>query len=90
MKSYCFMNNAFPFFSSGPNLGIYHTHPRCRIAQRIALESRVAGTGEGRHECPFCFLLAQFQANRALRGYLPEQHGKGNSSNTSSEHSFQV
>jgi hypothetical protein len=32
------------------------------------MEARVMGTGEGRRECPFCFLLSQFQVNRALRG----------------------
>ena len=89
MKSYYSMNNAFPFFSSAPNSGIYHTHPRCRIAQRIALEARVAGTGEGRRECPFCFLLAQFQANRALRGF-PTDRGKGNSASATSERLFQI
>ena len=65
------MKNVFPFYSSLPGvaeIGIFHTHPRCRVGQRIALSCRMAGTGEGRQECPFCFLLGQFQANRALRG----------------------
>lgn len=65
------MVDSFPFYSIGsegevPRL--YHTHPRCRIAQNIGLEARALGTGEGRRECPFCFLLSQFQINRALRG----------------------
>jgi hypothetical protein len=65
------MTSSFPFYSietraHGPSL--YHTHPRCRIAQSIALDARLPGTGEGRRECPFCFLLGEFQANRALRG----------------------
>ena len=33
------------------------------------MDLRVPGIGSGRRECPFCFLLGQFQANRALRGY---------------------
>lgn len=68
------METAFPFFSNHPaDTGptIYHTHPRCRVAQQIPAEARVAGTGEHRGECPFCFMLAQFQANRGLRGPLP-------------------
>ena len=83
------MNNTFPFYSAAPNSVIYHTHPRCRIAQGIALECRVAGTGEGRRECPFCFLLAQFQVNQALRGFSPDR-GKGTSSNAASERSLQI
>ncbi|MET4075151.1 hypothetical protein ABIB44_002408 [Hymenobacter sp. UYCo722] len=68
------METAFPFFSNHPDdagSAIYHTHPRCRVAQQIPAEVRAAGTGENRGECPFCFLLAQFQANRGLRGPLP-------------------
>ena len=66
------MANSFPFYSvepeaSGPSL--YHTHPRCRIANSIAENSRVLGVGTGRRECPFCFMLGQFQVNRALRGH---------------------
>jgi len=65
------MTNSFPFYSiepeaTGPSL--YHTHPRCRIANSIAENSRVLGIGTGRRECPFCFMLGQFQVNRALRG----------------------
>ncbi len=70
------MESAFPFFNNdADNAGsaIYHTHPRCRVAQQVPLEARVMGTGERRCECPFCFLLAQFQANRALRGH--SSHG---------------
>ena len=68
------METAFPFFSNHPDdagSAIYHTHPRCRVAQQVPLEARVMGTGEKRTECPFCYLLAQFQANRGLRGHLP-------------------
>ena len=68
------MEAVFPFFSNHPDDAgspIYHTHPRCRVAQQIPPEARVTGTGENRGECPFCFLLAQFQANRGLRGHLP-------------------
>ena len=68
------MENAFPFFSNHPDDAgstIYHTHPRCRVAQRVPDEARTIGTGESRGECPFCFLLAQFQANRGLRGRMP-------------------
>lgn len=68
------METAFPFFSNHPDdagSAIYHTHPRCRVAQLIPVGARVLGTGESRGECPFCFLLAQFQANRGLRGHLP-------------------
>ena len=65
------MTTSFPFYSAQPDAAgssIYHTHPKCRIAEGIASELRVPGTGDEREECPFCFLLAQFQANRALRG----------------------
>lgn len=68
------MKTVFPFFSNYPDDAgstIYHTHPRCRVAQQIPEEARVVGTGESRGECPFCFLLAQFQANRGLRGPSP-------------------
>ena len=66
------MSSSFPFYSteptaSGPSL--YHTHPRCRIANSIAEDSRILGVGTGRSECPFCFMLGQFQVNRALRGH---------------------
>lgn len=66
------MNSSFPFYCDMPDTAeasIFHTHPRCRIGQGIAASSRVPGTGENRRECPFCFMLGQFQANRALRGY---------------------
>lgn len=66
------MTSSFPFHSDlhdTAEAGFFHTHPRCRIGQGIAGPSRVAGTGEGRRECPFCFMLGQFQANRALHGY---------------------
>lgn len=65
------MKTAFPFFSNHPSDAgstIYHTHPRCRVAQQIPVEARIMGMGETRGECPFCYLLAQFQANRGLRG----------------------
>ena len=66
------MTSSFPFHSDlldTVDAGVFHTHPRCRIGQRVAGSSRVLGTGEGRRECPFCFIMRQFQANRALRGY---------------------
>ena len=66
------MESLFPFYTGTPGAAeasVYHTHPRCRVAQSIALPNRTPGTGEGRGECPFCFLLGQFQANRALRGH---------------------
>ena len=68
------METAFPFFSNHPDEAgptIYHTHPRCRVAQRIPVEARVMGTGESRGQCPFCYLLSQFQANRGLRQHQP-------------------
>lgn len=67
------MESTFPFFSNHPDdagAAIYHTHPRCRVAQQVPPEARITGTGESRGECPFCFLLAQFQANRGLRWHL--------------------
>ena len=66
------MESLFPFYSGVPGAAqanVYHTHPRCRVAQSIAPSNRIPGTGEGRGECPFCFLLGEFQANRALRGH---------------------
>lgn len=74
------MSTVFPFYSENPEgsgYRLYHTHPRCRVAQGIADAERVPGTGEGRRECPFCFLLSQFQANRGLRGKLPSQSAQG-------------
>ncbi len=73
------MASSFPFYSTeqqvkGPS--IYHTHPRCRIAQEVELDLRVPGIGTGRRECPFCFLLGQFQANRALRPYGFNAHSQ--------------
>ena len=65
------MTSSFPFHSDlldTADAGVFHTHPRCRIGQRVADSSRVLGTGEGRRECPFCFIMRQFQASRALRG----------------------
>ena len=83
------MNSAFPFHTLARDVGIYHTHPRCRIAQGIAVEFRVAGTGESRRECPFCFLLGQFQVNKALRGHPPDGRA-GTSSAAASECSLQL
>ena len=65
------MTSSFPFHSDlldTADAGVFHTHPRCRIGQGVAGFSRVLGTGEGRRECPFCFIMRQFQTNRALRG----------------------
>lgn len=64
------LNVALPFYSSQPDLAgtsIYHSHALCRVAQSISAEFRIAGTGEGRQQCPFCFLLSEFQMNRELR-----------------------
>ncbi|WP_190925487.1 hypothetical protein [Hymenobacter armeniacus] len=47
---------------------IYHTHPRCKVALGIAETARVLGMGEGRHECPFCYLLGQFKTSRLATG----------------------
>lgn len=61
---------ALPFYSNQPDpagASIYHSHPMCRVAQSIAPEFRIPGTGEGRQQCPFCFLLGEFQTNRELR-----------------------
>ena len=74
------MSNYFPFYSSIPEKDgrhIYHTHPRCRIAQHISAACRVAGTGEGRQQCPFCFLFGQFEMNKSLRGPLTSTRGPG-------------
>ena len=67
------MIESFPFYANLPGAtgaDIYHTHPRCRVAQLIIEEMREVGTGQGRHECPFCFMLGQFEANRAVRSRL--------------------
>ena len=64
------MQCSFPFYSNLSDVSegtIYHTHPQCRIAQKIAVVYRISGIGDGRRECPFCFMLGEFQANRALR-----------------------
>ena len=68
------MEFSLPFFSNDPEAagpGIFHSHPRCRIAQGIATEARVAGVGESRSECPFCYLLGQFQTSRNARYQRP-------------------
>ena len=81
------MDSLFPFFARWPEAdgpGIYHSHPRCRIAQGITEESRVPGTGEGRQECPFCYLLGQFQASRAMRGHPSLEGGNEGNRNTTS------
>lgn len=79
------MSSSFPFYSiepeaSGPSL--YHTHPRCRIANSIAEGARVLGVGTGRSECPFCFMLGQFQVNKALRGHHFTGLGGNTAANT--------
>ena len=64
------MSLAFPFYSSRGVKGgeeVYHTSPHCRIAQNIAVSHRLPGMGDDRHECPFCFVLAQFQESRNQR-----------------------
>jgi len=72
------MNSSFPFFmGSPPGEGeqFYHTHPRCRIAQSTPVADRISGTGEGLRECPFCYLLEQFQAGKDLRTSLHSAAG---------------
>ena len=73
------MNASFPFFSNesgAAGMGVYHTHPRCRVAQSIIADHQVAGMGDNRHECPFCFLLGQFQGNRSgSASRLPDPTG---------------
>ena len=64
------MSILFPFPSSHEGKAgeeVYHTSPHCRIAQNIAVAHRLPGTGTDRHECPFCFVLTQFQASREQR-----------------------
>ena len=64
------MSLAFPFYSSYGGKGgeeVYHTSSHCRIAQNIAVHHRLPGTGNDRHECPFCFVLTQFQESRDQR-----------------------
>ncbi|MDO7850325.1 hypothetical protein [Hymenobacter convexus] len=61
------MRYNLPFYSAEAENAaaeIYHTHPECRIAQQIAPDSRIGGTGDGRKECPFCFVLGQFRSNK--------------------------
>ncbi len=68
------MMNTRPFYSSHPDAKgstIYHTHPLCRIAQQIAPEARIEGMGEDREQCPFCFVLGEFQTNREQRRRQP-------------------
>jgi hypothetical protein len=67
------MEMRLPFYSSSPEnsgLRLYHTHHRCRIAQEVAIHARVPGKGASRQECPFCFMLGQFQVNKSLRSSL--------------------
>jgi hypothetical protein len=64
------MDVSFPFYSRNIENDVqrvYHTHARCRIAQSIAVDARVTGTGDDQQECPFCFLLGHFEANRVSR-----------------------
>ena len=68
------MQNILPFYSDSLDengTAIYHTHHRCRIAQLVPAAERVQGTGQYRTECPFCFLLRQFQLNRRVRAQMP-------------------
>ncbi|MBF9223853.1 hypothetical protein [Hymenobacter ruricola] len=63
------MNPPFPFYSSLPNkaeLDIYHTHPHCKVALGIEASARVMGMGEGKRECPFCYLLGEFKSGRRV------------------------
>ena len=64
------MNDTFPFFVGllqNEGEQVFHTHPRCRIAEMTAAADRRPGMGTGLRQCPFCFLMGQFQANRELR-----------------------
>jgi hypothetical protein len=64
------MDVSFPFYSrsiENDAQRVYHTHTRCRVAQSIAVDARVMGTGDDQQECPFCFLLGNFEANRMSR-----------------------
>lgn len=73
------MNSPFPFHTSQPETAgatVYHTHPKCRVAQQITIDFQVAGTGAGRHECPFCYVLGQFEENRARRDYPAAEPGR--------------
>ena len=59
------MKYNLPFHAASaekPGAEIYHTHPQCRIALQIAPGSRINGTGDGRTECPFCFVLGQLRS----------------------------
>ena len=70
MKNPTAMATSFPFYSDlseNDGTGVYHTHPRCRVGQGIALNLQVPGTGYGRRQCPFCFVLGQFEASRKSR-----------------------
>ena len=72
------MSPAFPFYSShGGKAGeeVYHTSPHCRIAQNIAVLHRLPGMGDDRHECPFCFVLTQFQSSRDQRAARNDPSG---------------
>jgi hypothetical protein len=63
------MNFNLPFHTASvekPGAEIYHTHPQCRIALQIAPSSRVNGIGDGRTECPFCFVLGQLRSHNKL------------------------
>jgi hypothetical protein len=65
---------SFPFYLDLPEKdgqGVYHTHPRCRIAQSISQRLHVAGKGQGRRQCPFCFVMSQFEASHAMKTQLP-------------------
>lgn len=65
------MDLCFPFHSSAPikaGTNIYHTHPGCKVALSVDVALRVTGRGEGRQECPFCFVLSQFRPPHPLVG----------------------
>jgi hypothetical protein len=61
------MKYNLPFYSISPEkpaAEVYHSHPQCRVGQRIELGHRVIGMGENRKECPFCFVLGKFRTTR--------------------------
>jgi len=64
------MKYSIPFYSASadkPATEVYHTHPQCRVGQKIQPTSRVEGMGEDRRECPFCYVLGQFSATKFVK-----------------------
>ncbi|MFD2720991.1 hypothetical protein ACFST9_19890 [Hymenobacter monticola] len=58
-----------PFYSISlgkPASEVYHTNPKCRVGQKIEPADRVSGMGDGRRECPFCFVMGQLRTTRLV------------------------